>query len=41
MKQTNIFFVLINNFLIKRSFMIVLGVFALDNIIIMKKIERK
>ena len=39
MKQ--IFFVLINNFLIKKSFIIVFGVYALDNIIIMTKIERK
>ena len=40
MKQ-KIIFVLIYNFLIKKSFIIVFGVYALDNIIIMTKIERK
>ena len=32
-----IIFVLINNFLIKRSFMIMFGIFELDYIIIMTK----
>ena len=42
MKQ-KIFFVLTNNFLIKKSFMIVFGIYALANIIIhvMAKSERK
>ena len=36
-----IFFVLINNFLIYASFVVVFGVYAFVNIIIMAKIKRK
>ena len=37
----NIIFVLINNFLIYASFVVVFGIYAFVDIIIMAKIERK
>ena len=38
--RKNIIFVLINNFLIYESFVVVFGIYAFANIIIMAKIEK-